>query len=327
MKLIVDGQGGDNAPRDILRGCALALKQYDDIEILLTGEREILEECAAKHDIALDRIELIPSNGVIEIEDDPMLIRSEKSDSSMGMGFRLLGDNAGEAFISAGSTSALAVGSTLLVRRIKGVKRPALAPVLPSSTGCYILLDAGANLECRPDMLMQFGIMGSIYMNKVMKIDNPRVGLVNVGTEPNKGGESLIEAYKLLSDAPINFIGNIEARDLPLGGCDVAVTDGFTGNIILKLKEGMGKLFGAELRDIYSKNTVSKISAVFIAGSLKRFKKKMDYTEYGGAAFLGALKPVIKAHGSSNAIAFKNAIRQAREFVMGRVSDEIKSKI
>ncbi len=323
MKVIVDGFGGDNAPVEVLKGCALAVKELD-VDILMTGDQDTLRRTAEQNGISLDRIEIVHApGGVIEVEDNPAKILKEKKDCSMGLAFQLLSEGKGDAFLSAGSTAAIVVGASFIIKRIKGIKRAALAPILPSDKGCYMLMDAGANLECRPEMLQQFGVMGSVYMNKILHIKDPRVGLVNIGAERTKGGELQTAAYALLEEAPVHFTGNVEARELPLGGADVAVADGFTGNVVLKLTEGMGAAINKNIKEMFFANAKTKLAAMMMLKQLKAFKKKMDYTEYGGAPLMGIAKPVIKAHGSSNANAFKNAIRQAKFVVENHVIEEI----
>lgn len=314
FKIVVDGFGGDNAPDEVIKGCAMAVKEYD-VNIILTGDKTVLESRFNALSIPKKNIEIVHSEGVIQIEDNPTDILKEKINCSMGKGFTMLANGEADAFVSAGSTAALTVGTTLIVKRIKGIKRPSLAPIMPSPDGNYILLDGGANADCRPEMLQQFAIMGSCYMNKIMKVKNPKVGLVNIGTEENKGRELEINSFALLSETPVNFIGNVEGRDIPLGKCDVVVTDGFTGNVILKVVEGMGKFMSMSLKDLFMKNAGSKIAALLTKQGIASLKKRMDYAEVGGSPFLGAQKPVIKAHGSSNALAFKNAVRQAKECV------------
>lgn len=245
----------------------------------------------------------------------------------MGTAFQLVKNGEADAFISAGSTAALVVGGTTLIGRIKGVKRPSLAPIIPSVNQSYILLDGGANVECRPEMLAQFAVMGSVYMDKIMNVQSPRVGLLNVGTEDEKGRELELEAHKLLSEGPVNFTGNIEGREAVLGGCDVLVTDGFTGNIYLKTVEGMGKFMKISLKQLFFKNIGTKIGAAFTMKGIKALSAKMDYRETGGSPLLGTAKPVIKAHGSSDARAFKNAVRQAKEFIENNVIEEITSTL
>ena len=238
MKIIVDAFGGDNAPLEIIKGCALAVEDLG-IEVILTGDKNIIKKTAIENGISLNNIRVVHTDVVISPDDDASAVVKEKKNSSMGMGFQLLNSGEGDAFVSAGNSGALVMGSSLIIKRIKGVKRPAFAPVMPKAQGCFMLVDGGANNEVRPDMLQQFAIMGSIYMNKVMGIDNPRVGLANVGTEEHKGGSLQQEAFELLKATPINFIGNVEGRDIPADGCDVLVTDGFNGNLILKTYEGV----------------------------------------------------------------------------------------
>ncbi|MFA9381054.1 MAG: phosphate acyltransferase PlsX [Acetanaerobacterium sp.] len=326
MKVIVDGFGGDNAPAEVLRGSALAVKEYG-VSVIITGDAEKLKVSAQENGISLDGIEFAQAAQVITMEDEPTDVLKAKSDCSMAVGLKLLKTGEGDAFVSAGNTGALVVGSSTLAGRIKGIKRAALAPMLPTTKNPYMLMDSGANLDCRPEMLVQFGIMGSVYMNRIMGIPSPRVGVVNVGTEPTKGTELEIEANRLFSHAPVNCIGNVEARELPLGGCDVAVTDGFTGNVILKLTEGLAKGFSGSLKDMLLKNIGTKLAALALKGGIAEFRKSMDYTEYGGAPLMGIARPVIKAHGSSDAKAFKNAIRQAKLFCEQDVIGEIEAAL
>ena len=325
MKIVVDGFGGDHAPLAVLEGCAMAVKAYG-VEILLTGDQQKLEQIAREKGISLDGIQIVHAPDVIEMHDDPVSLLKAKSQSSMAVAFQLLKEGKGDAFVSAGSTGAIVVGANFIIKRIKGIKRAGLATVIPTASGCYLLMDAGANLDCKPETLTHFGIMGSIYMQKVMKVASPRVGLVNVGTEDTKGGELQLGAYAMMQQAPIHFTGNVEARELPKGGVDVAVADGFTGNIILKLTEGMGSLMSTKLKEIFS-GTVGKLAGALVLSKIKALKASMDYTEYGGAPLLGAARPVIKAHGSSNAKAIMNAIRQARDYVKGGDTGEIEKAL
>lgn len=311
MKIIIDAFGGDNAPKSVLEGAVLAAKEYD-VDIVLSGESGAIRKCAAENNIDLGAIGLLEADGVISMHDDPGLILKSKKDSSMGVGLQSLAAGNADAFVSAGSTGALLMGGTFIVKRIKGIKRPALAAIVPSVGGCFMLVDCGANTEARPEMLVQFAQMGSAYMNLVGGVVNPRVGLVNNGAEDTKGTDMLRETYRLLKETDgINFIGNIEGRDAPLGECDVAVADGFVGNVMLKTMEGMGKAIYTKIKAVFMKNTVSKLAALTLAGGLKDFKKAMDASEYGGAPLLGLERPVIKAHGNSDANAIKNAVRQA----------------
>ncbi len=327
MRIVVDGYGGDHAPLSVLEGCALAVAEFSDIDITVTGNEEELRRVAQENNISLDRIEIADADGVIAVEDEATVILDEKKNCSMGVAFRLLSEGKGDAFVSGGSTGAIVVGASLIVKRIKGIKRAALAPILPSDTGCYMLMDAGANLDCRPEMLMQFGIMGSIYMSHVMRVESPKVGLLNVGAEETKGTDLQLGAYKLLRQSPLHFTGNVEPRELPSGVCDVVVADGFSGNIVLKLTEGLAMTLLGNIKGMFKKNALTKLAAMIMLPQMKGFKKKMDYTEHGGAPLMGISKPVIKAHGSSNAKAFKNAIRQARSFTSQNVIEDIKTAL
>lgn len=324
MKIIVDAFGGDNAPLEVLRGCERAVKELG-VNIIVTGRSAEIKDCASANGISLDGIEIEHTDDVFDIHEEPNQIIKSGRNTSMAVGLQLLADGKGDAFVSAGSTGALVMGATFIVKRIKGIKRVAPSPVMPAESGNFILVDAGANTECRPEMLVQFAIMGSAYMEKVMGIKNPKVGLLNIGSEETKGRELEIESYKLLEKSGLNFTGNIEARDMPKGKVQVAVTDGFTGNIALKLYEGMGSFFAKKLKWIFS--GAGKIGAVFSLGKIKDFKKQMDYKEVGGSALLGVRKPVIKAHGSSDATAFFNAVRQAKRCVDGRVTEEIENYV
>lgn len=322
MNIIVDAFGGDNAPLAVIEGAACAVSELG-VDITLAGDESVIKELAEKNSISLDKISIIHTESVIDIHEEPTAVIKEKSDCSMALGLKALAEGRGDAFVSAGSTGALVVGATFIAKRLKGIKRAALAPILPTANGYVMLMDGGANVDCRPDMLMQFGIMGSCYMETVLGVKNPKVGLINVGAEDTKGRETDIEAYHLLEKAPINFYGNLEARDLPLGACQVAVSDGFTGNVALKLYEGMGSFFSKELKSMLGSGLAGKLAALLIMPKIKTFKKKIDYTEVGGAVLMGISKPVIKAHGSSNAKAFFNAIRQAKNCVEGDVIGSI----
>lgn len=322
LKIIVDGFGGDNAPVDILRGCEIASKEYG-VNIIITGNEKIIRNEAQKNNINLNNIEIINSQSVLPVCEDPTQILKKYSDSSMAVGLSLLSKDEGDAFISAGSTGGLIVGSSLIVKRIKNIKRAALATIIPTNKNCYMLIDSGANHECRPDMLAQFALMGSVYMNKVLNINNPKIGLLNIGVEENKGTQTQKETYQILKNSNLNFIGNIEAREVPFNIADVIVSDGFVGNIVLKYTEGIAKFFMSEIKNIINKNIFTKLVGSIIYSGLKSFKNKLDYTEHGGAILLGIKKPVIKAHGSSNPKAIKNAIKQAINIVNNQTIQEI----
>lgn len=321
MRVIIDGFGGDNAPLEVLKGSVQAVKELG-VDVTVVGDVEKMKLCANENGIDISALSLYQADGVMEVCEDPKTILKEHSDSSMAVGLKLLQQGEGDAFVSAGSTGALVMGSTFIVKRLRGIKRCALATVLPTAKDPVLLMDCGANAECRPEMLMQFAVMGSTYMNKIIGVDNPRVGLANIGAEPTKGRESDVEAYGVLSNAPINFIGNVEGRDIPLGEADVVVTDGFTGNLILKTIEGMGKFFSVTLKSMFKSGILSAIGYLCLKKQVNGFRKKMDYTEYGGVPLLGIAKPVIKAHGSSNAKAFYNAIRQAKLYTENEVIKE-----
>lgn len=326
MRIIVDAFGGDHAPLEVLKGCALAKEEYG-VEITLCGDEEKIRACAKDNGIALDGMDILHAPAVIPVEADPTTLLKEYADSSMAMGMKALKNGEGDAFVSAGSTGALVVGASLIVKRLKGVRRVGLATVIQNANKFYLLMDAGANAECRPEMLAQFGVMGSVYMERLKGVKNPRVGLINIGTEETKGLELQLESYKLLQKAPVNFIGNVEARGLALGECDVAVCDGFVGNVALKLTEGLAKYFSNELKGMFMANLKTKIAALLMKDKIAAFKKSMDYKEHGGAPLLGASLPVIKAHGSSDAKAFKNAIRQAKEYVDNKVIEEMQNAL
>ncbi len=326
MKIIVDAFGGDNAPLEIIKGCALSVEELG-AQIILTGDEKIIRETAEKNNIPLTNIEIENCSEVITMDDKADAVLKTKKDSSMAVGFRLLNEGRGDAFISAGNSGALCMGATLAVKRIKGIKRPAFAPILPSDTGFFMLLDGGANIDCRPEMLCQFALMGSVYMERVMKIKSPRVALANVGTEEHKGSELYQETYRLLSDSGLNFIGNVEGRDIPKGVCDVVVCDGFTGNLILKTYEGVAITMMKKLKHIFADSTKGKLAAALVMKDLKELKTKFNYNAYGGAPILGASKPVFKAHGDSKAETLKNAVKLSMEYVEADAIKEISSSL
>ena len=320
MRIILDAMGGDNAPLAPLEGAARAVKELG-CEVLLCGNESEIRALAGQNSIPLDGIEILHSDTVITMEDQPTDVVKSKKNCSMAMGLQALADGKGDAFVSAGNSGALLVGATMIPRRIKGIKRAAMAPLLPTANGHAILLDGGANLECRPEMLEQFAIMGSIYMEKVMGIARPCVAVINNGAEECKGRELEQETNALLRQTDLNFLGNIEARDIPSGEAQVLVTDGFTGNIVLKLYEGLGKFFAGKMKEMFS--GAGKIGALFMMDKVSAFKDTFDYKKVGGAVLLGIAKPVIKAHGSSNGEAFFHAVRQGKRCAEGRVCETI----
>lgn len=319
MKIILDLMGGDNAPLAPLDGAAQAVKEYG-VEIIGLGDEALIRKTAAENNISLDGIQLVNCTENIEMCDEPARAVRQKKDSSIVVGLNMLKDGKGDAFVSAGSTGALHVGTSLIVRALRGIKRPALATMIPAQKKAYLLLDCGANVECRADMLIAFAVMGTCYMQRVEGRQDPSVALVNNGAEESKGTPLLREVHQMLKKTPgIRFVGNVEPRDVPTGNVDVVVCDGFTGNVILKLTEGLAKTLIGQLKPVFMKNLRTKLAFLAVKDGMKEFKKKMDADEYGGAPLLGAARPVIKAHGSSNAKAFKNAIRQAKLCVEGDV--------
>ena len=322
MNIIIDAMGGDNAPLEVLKGAINARADFG-VEITLVGNKKTIQTCAQENGLDLSGLQIRHADTVIDVCEDPLAVVKKKKDCSMAVGMQMLADGQGDAFLSAGSTGALVVGGTMIVGRIKGVKRPALATVMPTTDQPVMFLDCGANSECRAEMLTQFAVMGSAYMNKVLHVESPRVALVNIGAEESKGRPLEKDAYKQLSTAPIHFIGNIEARQIPLGDADVVVTDGFTGNVLLKLCEGMAGFFSTGLKKSLSSGLRNKLGAVLVMPGIKELKKKFDYSEYGGSPLLGTAKPVIKAHGSSDAKAFYHAVKQAKEFAETGVIERI----
>lgn len=327
MKIIVDAMGGDNAPLEIIKGSQSAIDEFNIEEIILVGNENKINACIAENNISLKNTAIVNADDEITMHDDPKAVIKSKPDSSMAIGFRLLNESRGDAFVSAGNTGAMTVGATLITKRIKGVKRPAIASVMPSADKPFVLMDCGANAECRAEFLYQFGLLGSIYMQNIMGVQNPRVALANNGTEETKGTPLVKEAYSLMTDAPYNFIGNIEGRQIPFGDADVVVADGFTGNLILKMYEGVAKVLMNGIKQAFYKNTLSKISYLGVKSGIDDMKKQFDYKEYGGAVMLGVKKPVIKAHGSSDARTFKNAIKQAVWFLQTDLIDKIEKQL
>lgn len=326
-RIILDAMGGDNAPGAIIEGAMLALTEYPDLEITLVGRESVIAEQLERYAYDKERASIVHAEEVIEMAEAPVAAVRAKKDSSLVVGMNLVAEGKGDAFVTAGSTGATVAGGTLIVRRAKNVQRPALAPVIPTTKGPALLIDCGANVDCRPEHLLQFGVMGSIYMREVMGIESPRVGLVNNGAEEEKGNALTKEAHQLLKSSGLNFVGNVEARDLPLGACDVIVCDGFVGNVVMKLMEGCAVCFSNMLKQEFLRKTRYQIGAALAKPALRSFKKQMDYTEYGGALLLGVNGGVVKAHGSSNAKAIKNAIRQARTFAQQGTVKLIKEKL
>lgn len=330
MRIVIDAFGGDNAPVEIIKGAAQAFSEYG-VDITLTGDKTQIEKVIKDNSLDFgDGLVIVDSTDVISMHDDPTTILKAHSECSMAKAFYELRDGKADAFVSAGSTGAIVVGGTLIVKRIKGVKRPALGSMIPAPNGSYLLMDMGANSECRPEMLKQFGIMANAYLTAVEGRENPKIALLNIGTEETKGDELHRQAFEMLSEAPINFVGNIESREMPKGECDAVITDGFTGNIALKLIEGTASTLFKMIKNVFYKSLPNKLAALVIKKDLYALKSMMDSSEVGGAPLLGVNKPVIKAHGSSDAKAIKNAVRQAIAFagndVIGKIEAGLKTE-
>lgn len=326
MKIIIDAMGGDYAPQAPVEAAVRAAKELD-VEIILVGQDEVIRKELAKYPGDKAGISIRHAGEVISNHDEPVKAVKTKKDASVVVAANMLKKGEGDAMLSMGNTGALLTSGLLIVGRIKGILRPALATLLPSAKGPKMLIDAGANTNCRPENLVQFGIMGNVYMKNVLGIDSPKVGLISNGEEEGKGDELTKESYPRLQEAGFNFMGNIEGRDVMEGNADVMVCDGFVGNVVLKTVEGMGSVVGKEVKGLFEESLFTKVGALFVMKGLKRFKKRMDYREYGGAPLLGTKKPVIKGHGSSDAKAVFSAIYQAKKFVETSVIDDIISNI
>jgi glycerol-3-phosphate acyltransferase PlsX len=325
MRIAVDAMGGDNAPVEVVKGCIRALERDKRLRLIIVGKEENIRDILGGGQT--ERISIVNAAQVISAEDAPVEAIRKKKDSSMVVGMDLVKRKEAGAFISAGNTGALLAGALFRIGRIKGIDRPALAPVLPTLRGGAMLIDAGANAECKPVNLLQFGMMGSAYMKGVLGVQNPRVALVNIGTEQGKGNALTKEAYALLEKSALNFIGNIEARSIPEGAADVLVCDGFVGNVILKLTEGLAMSLFSQLKAEFTANAASKLAAAVLKPGLKKLKDRMDYKQYGGAPLLGIAGGCIKAHGSSDALAIENAIMQAARFIENKVEQTITENV
>ncbi len=328
VKIIVDAMGGDNAPAEIVKGAVRAKKELG-VDIVLVGKKEEVEACLQAE--GCPDVEVVDAREVVTMEDDPSTATRRKKDSSMSVALNLLRDGQGDAMVSAGSTGALLTGATLTVKRIHGIRRAALAPILPAGEKGVMLIDCGANVECTAEYLLQFAYMGSFYFKRMVGVEKPRVGLLNVGTEDTKGGELQKQSFALLKQAHeegrINFVGNVEGTGVFNGSVDVVVTDGFTGNVLLKSTEGVIKYIMGQLKGVFYKSTVNKLAAGVLKNDLALMKKSMDVNEVGGTALVGISKPVIKAHGSSNAASFFAAVRQALIFAQSGVVEDIQENI
>ena len=332
MKIIIDAMGGDNAPLEIVKGALLGMEHWG-VEVLLTGDTEAilraLRDCG--HDTIPHGMEIVHTTETVDMCDDPSKVFRHKKDTSMGVGLTLLRDGKADALVSAGSTGALLAGATLITKRIRGIRRAAMAPVIPTTGGRAVLIDCGANAECTPEYLLQFAYLGSFYAGRVLGLERPRVGLLNIGTEDSKGTDLQKAALALLrqagADGHLNFIGNIEANTALLGGADVIVADGYSGNILLKTVEGAAKLLLGEMKKAFLSSTKSKLGALLVKDSLGDVKKLLDPSEVGGTPFLGISKPVLKAHGSSDARAIRNAVFRAVEYAQSGIIADVEAHI
>ena len=332
MKIIVDAMGGDNAPLEIVKG-ALAGQKHWGVDIVLTGDenaiREALARCGQPEVPA--GMEIISTSQTVEMCDDPATVFRRKKDTSMGVGLTMLREGQGDALVSAGSTGALLTGATLITKRIHGIRRAAMAPVIPTTTGQAVLIDCGANAECTPEYLVQFAYLGNFYAQQVLGLAKPRVGLLNIGAEDSKGTDlqkqTLARLRQAAEEGHLHFVGNIEAKEAIKGGCDVIVTDGFSGNILLKTMEGVGSFAGSALKGMFKKNLLTKLAALAVMPGLNEFKARLDPNKVGGTAFIGIARPVIKAHGASNAEAIENAIGQATAFARSGLIEKIEENV
>ncbi len=332
MKIIVDAMGGDNAPLEIVKG-ALAGQKHWGVDIALTGDENAIRDALAQcgQGKLPQGVEIVPTSQTVDMCDDPATVFRRKKDTSMGVGLTMLREGKADALVSAGSTGALLTGATLITKRIHGIRRAAMAPVIPTTTGQAVLIDCGANAECTPEYLVQFAYLGSFYAQQVLGLARPRVGLLNIGAEDSKGTDLQKQTLARLKEADaaghLHFIGNIEAKEAIKGGCDVIVTDGFSGNILLKTMEGVGSFAGSALKSMFKKNLLTKLAALAVMPGLNAFKDKLDPNKVGGTAFIGISKAVIKAHGASNAEAIENAVGQAAAFASSGLIEKIEENV
>lgn len=326
MIIAVDGMGGDLAPSAAVDGCVQAIKEYN-INIIITGKEELIKRELEKYEYPKDKISILNAEEIISTNELPVMAVRRKKDSSLVKALELVKNGKAQAVVSAGSTGALMAGATLIIGRIKGIDRVALAPLMPGKNNVFMVVDAGANVDCKPQYLVQFALMGKIYFENILNIINPSIGLVNIGVEEEKGNELTKNTYKLLKEANFNFVGNIEPREVSNGDVNILVCDGFVGNTILKMYEGVALNVFSMLKEEIIKSFTAKIGAVLLKPVFKSLKKKFDYSEYGGSAFLGSKEICIKAHGSSDRKAFKNAIGQAINCYNNKIIEKIKEEI
>lgn len=328
VKVAVDAMGGDNAPREVVKGAVEAVNGSDKVKVYLVGIKERVEKELSAYTYPKEQIEIVPASEIIETAEPPVIAIRKKKDSSIVKALNLVKDGTCDAFVSAGSTGATLVGGQVIVGRIKGVERPPLAPLIPTATGCSLLIDCGANVDARPSHLVQFAKMGSIYMENVMGIKNPKVGIVNIGAEEEKGNALVKETFPLLKNCPdINFIGSVEARDIPAGAADVIVCEAFVGNVILKTYEGVGATLISKVKEGMMTSLRSKIGALLVKPALRQTLKAFDLEQYGGAPMLGLKGLVVKTHGSSKSIEIKNSILQCITFTEQEISEKIRQML
>lgn len=328
VRIVVDGMGGDNAPSEIVKGAVAAVKDHDEIQILLTGYQDVLKKELEQYTYPKDRIQVIHTSQVIETAEPPVAAIRTKKDSSIVAGLMMVRRGEADAFVSAGSTGAVLVGAQAIVGRIKGIERPALAPLIPTKEGVTLLIDCGANVDARSSHLVQFAKMGSVYMENVIGVKRPKVGIVNIGAEEEKGNALVKETFPLMKECKdLNFIGSVEARDIPEGVCDVVVCEAFVGNVILKLYEGVAAALISKIKGSMLESFRSKIGALLVKPALKRTLKKFDVSEYGGAPLLGLKGLVVKTHGSSTAKEVENSIYQCAQFKKQKINEKIMEHI
>jgi len=326
MRIAVDGMGGDHSPGLVVEGCVQALKECN-VEIIITGPEEVIKNEFNKYDYDKSRVTIVNATEVIGANEHPVMAVRRKKDSSLNKALNLVKSGEADAIVSAGSTGAFMAGALFIVGRIKGIDRPALAPIMPGKNGPFMIIDCGANVDCKPNNLLQFGMMGKTYFENILNMQNPSVGLINIGAEEEKGNELTKAAHQLLKETDFNFVGNVEPRDIPSGDVNVLVCDGFVGNTVLKMYEGVASNIFSILKEEIMSSFRTKIGGLLLKPVFKLFKKKFDYKEYGGAPFLGVNGVCIKAHGSSDAKAFKNAIKTAENVYNNKVVDKIKDQL
>ncbi|GAA0114360.1 phosphate acyltransferase PlsX [Clostridium senegalense] len=327
MRFVVDGMGGDNSPSAVVEGAVMAVNEFSDIELVITGPQQAIQDELDKYQYEKGKITILDATEVISTNEHPVMAIKKKKDSSINKALQLVKQKEVDGIVSAGSTGAFLAGCTLIVGRIKGIDRPALAPIMPGLNGPFMVIDAGANVDCKPHYLEQFALMGKIYFESVLKHENPKVGLINIGSEEEKGNELTKSVHKLLKESNKNFIGNVEPREVTDGDVQVLVCDGFVGNTVLKMYEGVASNLFSMIKKNLMSSLTTKIGAAMSKPAFKKIKKEFDYTEYGGAAFLGVKGICIKAHGSSNSKAFKNAIRQAKKVYDNNIIEKITEEI